>query len=87
VDFRIAPIFGAAYHDPKIGAAAMADEGLEFQPLAKVSWCARDIMDHYTCSEEQAARFLDEIEDDLQLAMIAAGWRVIHKLCEFETNP
>jgi hypothetical protein len=51
---------------------------------ATVQWIALDITDRYDCTTEQAEEFLGQIEDDLQLAMIATGWRVIESEAPFD---
>lgn len=49
-----------------------------------VEWVSLDITDHFDCTGEEAEDFLDEIEDELQLAMIETGWRIIRDRCEFQ---
>ena len=53
---------------------------------AEVAWVVEDILDKYHCLPSEAYEFLDDHEDEIQLAMIERGWSVIRDCCEFATR-
>lgn len=42
--------------------------------FATVSWCVADLAEEYGLTRLEALKCLEEIEGDLEDAMVAAGW-------------
>lgn len=53
---------------------------------AEVAWVVEDILDKYHCLPDEAFEFLEEYEEDIQLAMIETGWCIIRDNCGFASR-
>lgn len=50
--------------------------------FAEISWCADDVMYKYDITKEEAEKLLDKCSEDIQVAMINAGFEVIREYAE-----
>lgn len=58
--------------------------GIQTGLYAETSWCVQDVMDTYKCTRKKAERFLEKYADDIEKAMVSAGWDAIYEAAREE---
>lgn len=54
------------------------------KPWATVSWCVEDIQEKFpSWDEKKCEEFLENFEEEIQLAMIEAGGDVIQRILDY----